>query len=57
MGYLPLEALVEEAEWTASGQDRVAALSELPLDLYLFLLFLDAKVDDRSEAEFLDSLR
>ena len=42
--YLRLEALVEEAEWTASLNDRAAALPELPLDFDPNLSFLDAKV-------------
>ena len=41
---LRLEALVDEAEWTASLQDRVAALPKLPLDLDPFLSSLDKKV-------------
>ena len=42
--YLRLEALVEEAEWAASLNDRAAALPELPLDLDPFHSFLDVKV-------------
>ena len=42
--YFRFEALVDEVEWTASLQDRVVALPELPLDLDLFLSFLDKKV-------------
>ena len=44
MEYLRLEALVEEAGWTASLHDRAMALPELPLDLDPLLSFLDVKV-------------
>ena len=42
--YLRLEALIEVAEWTATLNDRAAALPELPLDLDPFKSFLDVKV-------------
>ena len=42
--YLRLEALVNEALWTASLHDQARALPELPLQLDPYISFLNAKV-------------